>query len=115
MNANWNAKRESINSGEADLNDDILTPLIENMLNERQMACEKINAMFGTEISVELSGIWMQNKKQEILETKIMEAETGITEESQEGTQTEEAQVEEQTEDVVEEPVNNEVIEEEGE
>jgi len=58
LNANYNMKRESINSVEAQLDDDALIPLPENMLRCRQKAVEKINNMFGLNISVDLSSSW---------------------------------------------------------
>ena len=62
LNANYNMKRESINSGESQLNDDALLPLIDNMLECRKIAVEKINAMFDTSISVDLASAWEDNK-----------------------------------------------------
>lgn len=62
LNANYNMKRESINSGESQLNDDALLPLIDNMLECRQKAVEKINAMFETSISVDLASAWKDNE-----------------------------------------------------
>ncbi|MBO7713134.1 MAG: hypothetical protein J6S85_06160 [Methanobrevibacter sp.] len=64
INANYNMKRESINSGEAVLNDDALRPLIDDMLECRKKWCEKVNAMFGTEISVEFDSVWEENQKE---------------------------------------------------
>lgn len=61
LNANYNMKRESINSNEAQLNDDMLTPLIDDMLYCRSEQVEKINNMFGTNISVELGSAWKRN------------------------------------------------------
>lgn len=58
LQANYNMKRESINTNESQLNQDSLLPLIDNMLIQRQLACEKINKMFGTNISVELNSSW---------------------------------------------------------
>ena len=58
LNANYNMKRERINSAETELNNDGLLPLIDDMLEMRQIACEKINAMFGTDISVEKASAW---------------------------------------------------------
>lgn len=62
LNANYNMKRESLNSAESQLNDDALLPLVDDMLNQRKLACEKINAMFGTNISVSLSSSWEDNQ-----------------------------------------------------
>lgn len=58
LNANYNMKRERINSAESELNNDGLLPLIDDMLEMRQIACEKINEMFGTNISVEKASAW---------------------------------------------------------
>lgn len=65
IQSNFNMKREALNSAESALNDDILYPLIDEMLEERQKGVEKINEMYGTNISVELSSIWKQLREQE--------------------------------------------------
>ncbi len=62
LNANYNMKRESINSDEAQMNNDSLLPLIDDMLRSRQEGCEKVNAMFGTNISVDFSSAWKDNQ-----------------------------------------------------
>lgn len=64
LDANYNMKREAINSHEAQMNDDALLPLIKDMLNRRQEACEKINKMFGTDISVDFSSVWKTNEEE---------------------------------------------------
>lgn len=64
LNANYNMKRESINSEEAQLNSDSLLPLVDNMLKCRKDACERINNMFGTNISVELASAWEDNQEE---------------------------------------------------
>ena len=69
LNANWNSKRERLNSSEIDLNEDSLTPLIENMLYARKEAIRAINEKYNLEIKVELANIWQQ--KQEEIETTI--------------------------------------------
>lgn len=58
LNANYNMKRERLNLGEVSMNVDVLLPYVDNMLKERQNAVEKINAMFGTDISVKLASSW---------------------------------------------------------
>lgn len=77
LNANYNMKRESINSEEAQLNSDSLLPLIDNMLLCRQQAAEKINAMFGTNISVELASAWEDNQEELDAELDALENESG--------------------------------------
>ena len=64
LNANYNMKRESINSGESQLNNDALLPLIDDMLNCRKNGAEQVNKMFGTDISVSLASSWEDNQKE---------------------------------------------------
>ena len=58
LNANYNMKRERINSAESELNNDGLLPLVDDMLEMRKQAAERINAMFGTDITVEKASAW---------------------------------------------------------
>lgn len=62
LNANYNMKRESINSGESQLNNDMLMPLIDSMLYCREEALKKVNDMFGTNITVRKSSSWEDNQ-----------------------------------------------------
>ena len=75
LNSQFNMKREAINSAESRLNDDILHPTIDVMLQCRKKAVEKINKMFGTNITVELNSVWEQNKIEEDLLLQYQEAE----------------------------------------
>ena len=65
IQSNFNMKREALNSAESALNDDILYPLIDEMLEQRQEGVKKINELYGTNISVELSSVWKQLRDQE--------------------------------------------------
>ena len=93
LNANYNMKRESINSNESQLNDDMLHPFIDDMLARRREALEEVNKMFGTNISVEFNGAWLTNEKEEELTLEQMETATDSMEEN----------VPDQTEEVIEE------------
>ena len=64
LNANFNMKRESIGEGESSLNEDSLLPLCESMLKTRKEDMDKVNAMFGTSITVEFSSAWLNNQKE---------------------------------------------------
>ena len=68
LNANYNMKRESLNSSESQLNNDALLPLVDDMLNCRQKFAEKVNEMFGTDISVSLNSSWEDNVQEIELE-----------------------------------------------
>lgn len=61
LNANYNMKRESLNSAESALNNDILLPLVDDMLERRKEGAEQVNAMYGTNISVDLASSWEDN------------------------------------------------------
>lgn len=62
LNANYNMKRESLNSAESQLNNDALLPLVDNMLEMRKIGAEKVNKMFGTNITVSLASSWEDNE-----------------------------------------------------
>lgn len=68
LNANYNMKRESLNSAESQLNNDALLPLVDDMLRCRQIGADKVNAMFGTNISVALASSWEDNAEELELE-----------------------------------------------
>ena len=67
INSAFNMKREAINEAEATLNEDILYPSVDEMLEMRRDALKKINDMFGTNIEVELDSIWSKNREQDDL------------------------------------------------
>lgn len=82
LNANYNMKREAITADESQLNDDMLLPLIDDMLECRQIAVDKINTMFGTNISVSFGSTWEDNMEeleasQSLLEAQIDNLEGG--------------------------------------
>lgn len=80
INANYNMKRESLNTEESQLNHDALYPLIDDMLDNRKKYIEKVNAMFGTSISVDLDSSWKDNQQ----ELEIAQDNMGGEEDAQE-------------------------------
>ena len=61
INANYNMKREALNSAESALNEQALLPLVDDMLRCRQEGLEQVNKKFGTNISVYLNSAWAIN------------------------------------------------------
>lgn len=62
---NSNMKRESLNSAETSMNDDILHPLIDNMMECRRRFCDDMKTTFGVEIKPpELKGAWKRRQEQ---------------------------------------------------
>lgn len=76
IQSNYNMKRESLNSSETTMDESILLPLIDDMLNERKIGIEKVNAMFGTSITVELSSSWKKIREEIKNELKKQENES---------------------------------------
>lgn len=87
LNANYNMKRERLNTGEVAMNVDVLLPYVDNMLHERQKALKKVNEMFGTEITVRLGSSWyLEHENYESLVTGV----EVVTEEERENNPTNE-------------------------
>lgn len=109
LNANYNMKRERLNTGEVAMNVDVLLPYVDNMLHERQKALKKVNEMFGTEITVRLGSSWyLEHENYESLVTGVEvtteeERENDPTNETGQPApteeQTEQTEQQEQTED----------------
>ena len=87
LNANYNMKRERLNTGEVAMNVDVLLPYVDNMLHERQKALKQVNEMFGTEITVRLGSSWyLEHENYESLVTGV----EVVTEEERENDPTKE-------------------------
>lgn len=88
LNSNFNGmKKEAISDSEQAMNEDVLKPLIDTMLECRQKACEEINAMFDLNISVELNSSWEDNQEELELEHDVLEAEAEADNEETENTE----------------------------
>lgn len=87
LQANYNMKREAINAGESQLTEDQLHPLIDNMLKERQEGLDRVNKMFGTNITVFFNSAWEINEREEEAAIEQIEATTEQTEAAAEMTE----------------------------
>ena len=72
LSANYNMKREAIGKGESTLDEDALLPLCDNMLRTRKEDIAKVNKMFGTNIEVEFSSSWLENRIEALAALKTM-------------------------------------------
>lgn len=111
LNANYNMKREAINESEADLNEDSLLPLIDDMLLQRKLICDALNDKFKEyltdgEVSVELSSSWKKIRKEIELREEQQQSEISTEENNPEST-TEDAE-ESVSEEVKDEEQQNE-------
>lgn len=72
INANFNMKREALNSAESGLNEHALKLLVDDMLKCRERAIEKINTKYNLNIQVKLNPIWEDVRNNEpIWETEV--------------------------------------------
>ena len=91
IQANYNMKRESINDSEAGMNEESLKPFVDEMLQCRKDALEKINKQFGTNITVKFASAWIRREKIVEDETKEeTQKETPKEEKTEETTEVEE-------------------------
>lgn len=75
IRSSFNMKREAINEAEAGMSDAILFPLCDLMLQERKDALEKVNKMFGTDITVEFDSSWKMLRKEEKDKVDLMQSQ----------------------------------------
>lgn len=77
IQSNYNMKRESLNSTETTMDEDVLLPLIDDMLQSRKDGIEKVNKMYGTNITVKLSSSWEKIREEIKNEFRKQEFESG--------------------------------------
>lgn len=105
LNANYNMKRERLNTGEVAMNVDVLLPYVDNMLHERQKALKQVNEMFDTEITVRLGSSWyLEHENYESLVTGV----EVVTEEERENDPTEDTEEQQERTDEQEQPEQTE-------
>lgn len=101
LNAMQNGmKKEAISDSEEQMNQDILKPFIDTMLECRKDFCERVNEKYGTDISVEYDSAWEENEKELEATLEALEPDS------------EPEEIVDETEEVQE---DSEVIEERGE
>lgn len=71
LNSNFNMKRQYVSADEINSSADIMLPLIDNMFRCRQEALERINSLFGTNISVEKDSAWAKKQMQSDLSVMV--------------------------------------------
>ena len=74
IGSNFNMKRERMTTAETEFNSPYLLPLVDEMLKFRKIICDEVNAMFGTNWSVELDSAWKLEDEQQKLEVENMKS-----------------------------------------
>lgn len=92
LNANFNMKRERLNTSEVEMNNDVLLPLVDNMLLNRTNAIEKLNEKYGLDVIVSLGSSWSRNEDEnesenedDLLPGVDVEKESDVEVENEEG------------------------------
>lgn len=105
LNAMQNGvKKEAISVSEEQMNQDILKPLVDSMLELRQDFCDRVNQKYGTDISVEFDSSWYDNQ----LELEL--AQEALEMSNEEETVEEESTGEDNTEETNEEVSEEETV-----
>ena len=111
LQANWNMKRESINSNEAQLNDDHIHPYIDTCMRNVKEGVDKLNEMYGDkygfEASVEFDSAWAENEYTREFEVEKAEIENEILTLESEQIEADIEQIEAETELIIDEVENN--------
>lgn len=76
LNTNFNMKREYLSAEEIAANTDVLLPLVDDMLYCREQALERVNRMFGTNISVKKNSSWDNKTRESEAEIASMEKDS---------------------------------------
>ena len=83
LQANFNMKRESLNQNEIGMNLDVLIPLIDDMLYQRQLGFDRVNKHYKTNISVKLSKTWQKIKDLALEENDVEDVKKEIIEDEE--------------------------------
>lgn len=76
LNAQFNMKRERLTANEVLLNADEILPFVDNMLQSRRDFVNRINAKYGTEITVDLNTAWKTEKENNDKSIEFTDTET---------------------------------------
>ena len=66
LNANFNMKRERLNSAEVLQNEDTIYPFVDNMMKCRLNAVRELNEKYGLELDVDYGSVWGDKKRERV-------------------------------------------------
>lgn len=99
LNANYNMKREALNSAESALNDDILFPAMDDAINRQKEDFAKWNKLTGYNIVPELGSAWADNEEEQEAEMEAINPEEQLEETEEQKEEKEEQPEEEEKKD----------------
>ena len=80
INANFNMKREALSDKEIALNDDMLMPLVDDMLKSRRTMCSEIEELFGVHVDVDFGSSWHANSVEKVSALEEMTGDEELAE-----------------------------------
>ena len=80
INANFNMKREALSDKEIALNDDMLMPLVDDMLKSRRTMCSEIEELFGVHVDVDFGSSWHANSIEKVSALEEMTGDEELAE-----------------------------------
>lgn len=80
INANFNMKREALSDKEIALNDDMLMPLVDDMLKSRRTMCSEIEELFGVHVDVDFGSSWHANSVEKVSAVEEMTGDDELAE-----------------------------------
>lgn len=66
LNANFNMKRERLNSAEVLQNEDTIYPFVDNMMKCRLKAVQALNEKYGLELDIDYGSVWGDKKRERV-------------------------------------------------
>ena len=81
LNANFNMKKERMINREIDINTNSIYPLVDNMLDSRKSAIDKINEMYGLNITVEFNSSWAERELENTPPEEVLYTEEVVEDE----------------------------------
>ena len=73
LNANFNMKRERLNSAEVLQNEDTIYPFVDNMMKCRLNAVRELNEKYGLELDVDYGSVWGDKKRERVDDVVVLD------------------------------------------
>lgn len=110
VNANYNMKREALSSNEVDVNENTLTPLIDNIEDNLKQAMEDIEKLFGDHYEVERNSSWYRVQNAMENEQEISDLNVELLDKQVEQVENHEEEVKEDETERNDQSVDNESV-----
>lgn len=76
LNANFNMKRERLNSAEVLQNEDTIYPFVDNMMKCRLKGVEKLNEMYDLKVDIDYGSVWGDKRRSRVDDVVVLDEGT---------------------------------------